>query len=263
MKLFLLIILALLPLVGCSEDFLFQNKSPSNTVLPITTDIYQTPLAMSYHANDRTDKGVYLSFIVEHTDESPIASDDYQFQWPKYVADDRDIVYEVKDVEYTHSEIDNKTLENHQLGIKLKITPPPPKGSVDQLIQIPLYIVPRLFEQGYPFPIDEEVIDQIEVGDLILEDVQVKENTVSFNLLDQHPDGNHRHLAYLFSRLQEGQNIYPMFSRMEKIDNHLHVQLEFAQDITLPGRFSIDRTTVDLPEWRFSFVLPLNEDNLE
>jgi len=249
-------------LTSCSNDPFILDHSSSNSTLPITTEIYKPPLSMSFHSVSHTDNRISFSFIVEHIDDFPIASDDYQFHWPKYISDDNDVVYEVKNIDYSHSQIDSLPLTNNQLAVTLTLSPPP-QGSLNQLLHVPFYIVPRLFEQGYPFQVSKEDVDRMEVGDLLLENISVKGKTLSFELFDNHPDKNHRKLAYLFTRIQDNQEIYPMFSKVDSEENHLSIQLEFAQSIALPARFSIERTTVDLPEWRFSFVIPMNEDKLE
>lgn len=263
MKLFLFLMITIFFFIGCSDDEASYNNTSSNNTLPITTEIYKAPLAMSFHSVRHTDTGAHFSFIAEHTNDMPISSDDYQFHWPKYISDDNDVIYEVKSVDYNHREINNQTLTNDQLAVTLTVSPPPPEANQDQVMQVPFYIVPRLFEQGYPFRMEKKIAQSIEVGDLILENTTVKGRTLSFDLFDQHPDQNQRNLAYLFTISQDNQDIYPVFSKIKSEENHLQVQLNFAQNISLPVQFTIERTTVDLPEWRFSFVIPMSNDQTD
>ncbi|WP_416151313.1 hypothetical protein ACM26V_10200 [Salipaludibacillus sp. HK11] len=258
MRRFILLITAIFLFTGCDNDSLFQNGSSQRTSPPINTTIYKSPLAMSVESVVHSEDYVDFLFILEHGNGTSIASDDYQFQWPKYVSDEDETIYKVESVEYSHSEISNQPLENHQLAVTLRVSPPPPKGTHDKLVHVPLYIVPRLFEEGYPFLLDDTEVDYIEVGDLALRNVLIDENIVTFDLRDLHPNQNKNNLAYIFSRFQDDQEIYPMFSRVDPEQNHLNVELEFVQNISIPARFSIERTTVDLPEWRFSFNIPFN-----
>lgn len=232
-----------------------DSNTSTSTTFPETTEISKTPLTMALESVNYTDTYGEFMFILEHTDESPISSDDYQFQWPKYVADDQDVIYEIKSVDFSHSEVNGRTLENHELSITLHITPPPSDSNRDQYIHIPLYIVPSLFEEGYPFLLTEDSLDRLEVGDLVLENIFLEEKTLSFEMSDQ------ENLSYLFTRLQENQRIYPLFSRIEPDEHSFHVLLEFAQPVSLPTRLMIERTEANLPEWRFSFFLPMDESD--
>lgn len=256
MRPIVLLITAIILFVSCSNDDVIQRDTSSQNPLPETAKISKPPLAITFHSVRHNDKDVDLSFIVEHTNDLPIALNDYQFHWPKYISDDNEVIYEVKSVDFNHSKINSQSLTNNQLAVTLTVSPPP-EGNLDQLMQVPFYIVPRLFEQGYPFRIEKNGVTRIEVGDLILENATVKGKSITFNLFDHYPDQHRRNLAYLFTITQDNQDIYPMFSRVDPEENHLQIQLDFAQEIALPAQLSIERTTVDLPEWRFSFVIPI------
>ena len=256
MRLFVCLLIFLM-LSGCTmPEWPFSGEN-NDTSLPLQETVEQPPLLLSYEASDFTDDELIIGFIAEHNDGSVISSDDYQFQWPSYITDEEDMPYEVTETEVTQNDFFNETLDDHEIGVLLHISPPPKKNGSSDYLHIPFYMIPSLFEDGYHFTIDEET-ERTTVGDLSIDHIETDGANVSFQFEDNHPEAN-RQQEYLFTVIEDDQNVYPMFMNDEYRDGHHAVDLEFANDLELPVRFSIERTTEDIPEWRFSFVIELEE----
>ncbi|UTR15415.1 hypothetical protein MM221_02135 [Salipaludibacillus sp. LMS25] len=249
----LLALLLLLTTSGCTVERLNDTNS-----LQEVTSIEKAPVRMAFHSAQNKDDYTEIAFMLEHIDDSDIDSEDYQIQWPKYILDNEDIAYKVEDVEISENTLYGEPLNSHQLGIILRLSPSILKDRNNLMLQVPVYVIPRLFEEGYPFNVRESHVERIVTGDLVIEDIKVEDRVVEFYLIDKHPDHQERDLSFLFSRIQDNESIYPLFSTIEPNSAHSYVKLEFAQQISLPVRFSVERTTIELPEWRFPFSIPIN-----
>ncbi|MCR6111441.1 hypothetical protein HXA35_13915 [Bacillus sp. A301a_S52] len=254
MKQFLILsLLLLLTATGCTTEHL--NTATS---LPEITSLEKTPVKMTFHSSQNKDNFTKVTFKLEHIDEGAIDSEDYQLQWPKYILDNEDIAYKVEDVQINENSLYEEPLNDHELAVTLSLSPPVIKERDKVMLQIPVYVIPRLFEEGYPFNVRESHVDRIVTGDLVIEDIKVEGRVIEFNLIDKHPDHQEQDLSYLFSRVQDNESIYPLFSTIESGSGRSYVKLEFAQPISLPARFSVERTTIEIPEWRFPFSIPVN-----
>ncbi len=243
-------------LQACSTNYSpFQVKDNSDLLLNKT--IEKTPFHFTYLYSSTTDTELQLFFLVSHTDESPISSADYEFQIANYLFDENEVPYEVIYAETYEDTYESEQFEEFEMLLKLSLTPPPEEENVS--ITLPIYVVPSLFKEGYPFRVHEDHIRQLSVGDISISHLSVDGKTLSFQLRDEHPDQSSRKLSYTFNKIDEGQSVYPLFTRIESINETLSIELEFAQEIRLPSQFSIHRTTVHLPEWRFSLTVPLHE----
>lgn len=247
---------------GCKEGSILQTEPSDDPSFPIVTEVTEPPLQMKFHSTHYNDSGVSIQFIAEHIDKSTISAEDYQFQWPKYIMDDDGIMYEVKKADISHHILNGeKELEDHQLAVTLGITPAPSSNRTPSLLHVPIYTVPRLFENGYPFQLTDENRTHAEVSDIMIDSIKVDGETLTFSLSDGLQDQAGRNSAYLFSQIQDNQHVYPLFSNIQSDNGELHVELEFAQAITYPARFSVERTESNIPKWRFSFVVPLKKDD--
>ncbi|MCR6095721.1 hypothetical protein HXA31_10060 [Salipaludibacillus agaradhaerens] len=254
MKQFLILsLLLVLTTTGCTTERLNNTTS-----LPEITSIEKMPVKMAFHSSQNKDNFTEIAFKLEHVDDSAINSEDYQLQWPKYILDNEEIAYKVEDVKMSENSLDDEPLNDHELGFTLRLSPAVMKERDKVMLQIPVYVIPRLFEEGYPFNVREPHVDRIVTGDLVIEDLKLEDRVIEFNLIDKHPDHQEQDLSYLFSRVQDNESIYPLFSTIESGSGSSYVKLEFAQSISLPARFSVERTTIEIPEWRFPFSIPVN-----
>ncbi|GEL07950.1 hypothetical protein [Salisediminibacterium halotolerans] len=242
-------------LAGCifAEDTNEENESAS---LPVQNEIEQEPLKLSYEGFDQSSEALTLGFKAEHQDESAIAADDYQFQWPSYITDENDLYFKLSETNISNSRLFTKELRDDQLGITLDITPPP-SNNRSSFFLIPFYMIPSLFEDGYQFTLDHDK-DKIVLGDLAVEDYAIKNRQLSFMFQDDHPDAK-REQEYLFTIIEENTEIYPQFSSVEQLNGGRLAELEFAGELEFPLDLAIERTSANLPEWRFSFVIELEK----
>lgn len=251
----------LLMAAGCSQDSMPWTDSSETTPLAEVKTIEKPPLAMSFQEVKHDSKASTLTFIVEHMNGAPIQEGDYQFHWPNYISDSSGTMYEVAETETSYNEMNGYNLSDSQLGLTLSVIPPVSSGNQNLQMQLPLYIVPSIFDEGYPFEIEDSSVSQVETGDLTLRNVEIEDRQVKFEMTDDHPEQNQQNFSYLFTRIQQEENVYPMFSNIEQVNGTFYVELVFAQPLTLPEHFSIERTTVNLPEWRFSFAIPLKPED--
>ncbi|MCE7793557.1 hypothetical protein K8O68_14115 [Salipaludibacillus sp. CUR1] len=254
----LIVCFFILVLAGCQNEPFFHSgnmKEPSYE----NTAIEKVPFKMSFTSIFHSQNESQMFFVAEHTDKTQISKTDYQFLWPEFITDSENIKYEIKNTEIYHDQINGEPLDSHQMGISLSITSPPADPE-NAFLHIPLYIVPRLFDHGYPFKLESSPINMAKMGDLRLIDVKVEGRSLSFDLIDEHPDFNEENFSYVFTQTLSNEVVYPMFTRMETNDTGYNVELEFAQPVSLPSLFSIERTTGELPKWRFSFVIEMEND---
>ncbi|SER93715.1 hypothetical protein [Salipaludibacillus aurantiacus] len=247
-----------LVLTGCQTEPFFHSENMKEPSYENTT-IEKAPFILSFKSISHNQNDSQLLFVAEHTDKTQISESDYQFLFPEFIADSEDIKYEIKNAEITHDQINGEPLDSHQMGITLGITSPPANPD-NAFFHIPLYIVPRLFEHGYPFKLESSHINMAKMGDLRLMNVKVEDRSLSFDLIDEHPGYNEENFSYLFTKTLSNEVVHPMFTRVDTNEAGYNVELEFAQPISLPSLISIERTTVDLPKWRFSFVIPMEND---
>jgi hypothetical protein len=257
MKLFI-VCFFILVLTGCQTEPFFHSGNMKELSYK-NTAIEKVPFNMSFTSISHNQNNSQLLFVAEHTDKTQISESDYQFLWPEFISDSENIKYEVKNAEINQDQINGEPLDSHQMGIILSITSPP-AGTDNAYLHIPLYIVPRLFEHGYPFKLESSRINTAKTGDLRLMDVKVEGRNISFDLIDEYPGYNEENFSYLFTKLLSNEVVYPMFTRVDTNEAGYNVELEFAQPVPLPSLFSIERTTVELPKWRFSFVIPMKND---
>ncbi|QKS71804.1 hypothetical protein FLK61_34605 [Paenalkalicoccus suaedae] len=247
------VLFSLLFLLGCELSI---TEADEQQRLPIVESITRPPLLITYEDMIKTTSELTLTFLASHTDQSALTKEAYQFQWPSYVYDSEGIAYKVESVA-TSSELSDESLNDYEMGITMKLSPPPVDLETNRL-SIPFYMVPRLYEAGYPFSPSENASPLV-VGDISLYNVAIDDSTIQFDMVDNHPDSSNRNLQYLFTRISDEQEVYPLFSRIDDSSSPVRVELEFAEPISPNDRFQIDRTTASLPEWRFTFVIAEGE----
>lgn len=244
-------------LAACQPANWFSDeRSASSNSLPVRDTITKSPLQISYYGFSH-DEVFRIAFLAENTNESPIAADDYQYQWPRFIEDEHENIYKVTDVELRQGTLFERDLANHEMGIMMSLSPPPENPS-GQFFSIPFYMVPSIYEEGYRFPINSESMDNYQLGDMAISNLELDGSLLTFELIDDHPDADGTE-EYLFTAIQEDQEIFPMFINIRRSNPHTHIEVEFARDLTLPTRLSITRTTSPLPEWRFSMIIDTDQ----
>lgn len=258
---FLILILGVSLIAACSHESFFPSEPASkSTSVPLVTEVTKPPLQMTFDSITYSGGKASIHFIAEHIDKSKISADDYQFQWPTYVSDNIGVMYEIEKATINKTIMQKQELETHQLGVTLNLaTPLSSDESVS--LHVPLYLTPILFKEGYPFQVSDENKVRTKVGDFVVENIQIEEAKLSFTLNDETKDQIDPPQAYLFSQVSDNQSIYPLFSNLQQNEHSLEVELEFAHSITYPARFLIETSTLNIPEWRFSFVVPLTRND--
>lgn len=254
-KILLLNMFVILVLSACQMNFTGE-QSGSSTSLPVRDTIIKSPLEISYYGY-RDEDSFRIALLAKNTDESVISADDYQYQWPRFIEDEHAEQYKVSNVELRQSTLFDRELSPHELGIEMTIEPPP-RDTDTVYFSIPFYMVPSIYEDGYRFQLNESQLDRRQLGDMRVENLELDGSMLTFDLIDDHPaaDGTEE---YLFTAIQEDQEIFPMFISMRRSRPETHIEVEFASSITLPTRLSIIRTTSPLPEWRFSMIIRLRD----
>lgn len=230
-----------------------ENKKP----IPFITQEEISPLIVEFLDSKMNEDNIILTFQAKHKHDAPINTNDYEFIWPTYVFDENDTPYKVTKFEVLPTLKESKKDEK---TIFLQVTVEPrPQDEVEALM-VPLYIIPSLFEHGYPVYIEDEVTEKVKIADLTIENIVVEEKSIRFIIRDNHPEKNDRKISYTFKKIIDEHPVYPIFQTVKTHEDKLYVTIQFSDKNELPLQFNIQRTTVDLPEWRFTFTLPINEE---
>ncbi|UCZ52026.1 hypothetical protein LGQ02_14355 [Bacillus shivajii] len=255
---FTFILIAFILMHACSNSPPFQSGESGGNKNPlINQSVEKRPFKLTYLHSKYHDDELKLHFLISHIDESPLSSSDYQFQWPNYVFDGDNVPYELIDIVVNEDTFDKEELGEHEILLTITLSPPPLNNN--SFVTIPFYVIPSLFEKGYSFQVTDKEASQLTLGDLAISDFSIEGKNISFTLNDNHPDHQRRNLSYTFQKHDGDQSIYPLFIQLNSSNNGLGVQLEFANTIDPPSKFLIQRTTVQLPEWRFSLTIPVEE----
>lgn len=260
LRVIVFLLLASTILAGCQPENWLNEQQGSSASLPVRDTIIKSPLQISYYGYNFNEE-YRIAFLAENTNESPIAAEDYHFQWPRFIEDEHENIYEVTDVEIRQSSLFERDLSNHEIGMVMTLSPPP-KRHGGQYFSIPFYMVPSIYEEGYRFPINSQSIENYQLGDMTINDLELDGSLLTFDLIDDHPDADGTE-EYIFTAIQEDQEIFPMFINMRRSRPYTHVQVEFARELSLPTRLSITRTTSPLPEWRFSMIIETDQGQKE
>ncbi|MBU9711451.1 hypothetical protein [Evansella tamaricis] len=245
---FIVILLLFQP--GCQAESSFTNTS-QEIPLPVYEKLEKYPLSIEFIESKITDMEITLQFKLSHLDETPLLLNDYDIHWPSFVFDQNDVPYQIKSVEKLTDDPNTLPYEGY---IEIVLNPGTHQKEKQHFLQLPLYITPSLYRHGYPFSLTDERMDNINTGDIILKDVTIDGNVLTFTMEDQHPEAGKR-IQYSFKHLIDGLEVYPLFTRFDA--KTLTVELEFSTSLSTPSDIIIHRTTVDLPEWRFSFIIPI------
>ncbi|WP_157100964.1 protein kinase family protein [Salisediminibacterium beveridgei] len=236
-----------------------NKQQGSSASLPVRDTIVKSPLQISYYGFS-DDEEFRIAFLAENMNESPISADDYQYQWPRFIEDEHENLYEVTDVELRQGTLFERALSNYEIGMIMTLSPPPGNEN-GNFFSIPFYMVPNIYEEGYRFPINTSTIDHHQLGDMAISNLELDGRLLTFDLIDDHPDADGSE-EYLFTAIQENQEIFPMFINMRRSNPYTHIEVEFARELILPTRLSITRTTSPLPEWRFSMIIDTDQGRM-
>ncbi|SDZ02484.1 hypothetical protein SAMN05421736_105125 [Evansella caseinilytica] len=238
---------------GCTSNDL-QSVFPSAESYPKLEKYPFTVETMNTAINQDTEE-FSIFFKVTNVSDNAVSPDEFAFQWPEYVFDNAETAYQIVKNKIVDSEKDT-SLEENEYAVELSLEPLPNKET--KYIQIPFYITPDLYKDGYPFPLTEPETEQLVTGDLRLNNISIENEIIRFVVEDGHPEANYRHIAYMFHITEDKQVVYPLFTRTDSKKDGLHVELEFARKLQLPTTFFVQRTTVSLPNWRYSFQIPVS-----
>ncbi|RKL67775.1 hypothetical protein CR203_10555 [Salipaludibacillus neizhouensis] len=258
---FLILLLSIGMISSCSSEAIFPSQSTSNNdAVPIVPEVTEAPLHITFDSITYPDGKSSIEFIAEHIDGSEIFIDDYQFQWPKYVSDNEGIMYEIEKVDISkNSKHHKKELGIHKIAITILLAQTLTKESAS--LHIPFYVIPSLFEKGYPFQVTNEDITRTKVADTVIDNIKIDGQTVSFTINDNQKRHGNPGEVHIFSYVLDNQLTYPLFSNFDQNDKSLNVELKFAQSIDYPAKFLIKGSTLALPKWRLSFAVPITKND--
>ncbi|MDQ0256564.1 hypothetical protein J2S74_003984 [Evansella vedderi] len=254
---FIFLIIILTTQISCT-DGAFTRETEISPSFPIQTIIEKPPLSIEFDEIILHETGYSIQLIVSHSDEREITVSDYKFKWPRFAFDENEVPYKL--ISYEALNISNNEMDLGRNSLLLELLFEPVLDFEGKSIILPFYLTPYTFVDGYPFHMKDSDLDQINIGDISLRDVNVNGNIIRFRMFDQHPDVEKRKVSYEFTQMKDGQEVYPLYSRIidEGNADEILVELEYAQNISFPALFSIHRTNVNLPDWQFNLIIPIN-----
>ncbi|MBU9721851.1 MULTISPECIES: hypothetical protein [Bacillaceae] len=252
---FFIIGLVILLLISCESNLRFSSEEPTP---PIVTNAEIAPLSIQFLSTKFNENNAELFFELAHLDHSPVKKSDYYIEWPEYVFDQNDLPYKVTSHGFTYGNKENEVaFDTNAQVISLKIEPTPVQKQ-ESTLQIPMFIKPILFENGYPFLIKNDYHHYLKTGEITLTEFEVEGNFLRFKARDSHPEASDKSLHYAYTLNVNGHEIFPLFTRnRNKYNGSTFIELEFANSIGLPSELIIKRMTLQDPEWRFNFSIPI------
>lgn len=239
---------------GCGWTASEENTAESN--LPLIESIEQDPLLLTYERTDLEEEVLQLHFLAEHQNDTSLTLEDYTFQQPAHISSEAGSSYEVLDTDVFEEDFLGEPLEESELGITITAEPPEIE-SEDPRFRVPFHITANLYSAGYRFSLEDGSVLDISMGDLHLSEISAEGSQLTFLMEDEHPEADEKRIQYSFVQRLEGENVYPLFQRVEQQEEHAEVRLEYAQDLSSSASFQIQRRNASVPEWHFSLVVPL------
>lgn len=254
----LLFLLALITLTSCQFKLPVLNGEESKKPVPFVTKANKSPLTVEYIESVVRDDELILTFQASHHHHAPIKTNDYEFYWPNYIFDENDLAYQISKFEVLPSLNETENDDDNNIYIQATVKPAPHEDV--EALMFPLYIIPSLFEHGYPVYMETEKVEEMKIADITLQNLVVDKEFIQFIIIDEHPEKDVRNISYTYKKVVDGHPVYPIFLREKIHDGKLYVQLQFTDQHTFPLQFIIQRSTVHLPEWKFSLILPIQEN---
>ncbi|CAM3827365.1 hypothetical protein [Alkalicoccus chagannorensis] len=242
---------------GCSAGAP-PGQTESSAGMPLIETVEQSDLTITHLGTELQEDTMLIHFLAENNQGHTVASDDYQFQWPSYIRDSEDVTYEVKDTSFSHSSIMGQDLGADAIGMTIEAGPLP--ADKKARLEIPFYMIPSVYDSGYTFEVADDT-SQLRTGDIALRQIEAAQASISFTIDDDHPDADSAGTGYVFTRMLDGETIYPIFRSVEQRPEGTHITADFSMPFTYPETFVVERTAADLPEWRFSMVVPIEEED--
>ncbi|UTR11181.1 hypothetical protein MM300_02280 [Evansella sp. LMS18] len=200
------------------------------------------------------DGKIELTFLAENEHGLPSAGEDFHYSFPAYIFDTEDIPYKITDMGIVPA---GGAPNGERVFVHLQLSPAP--NGKNTTLNVPLTVFPAVFEDGYIFRMEKSSHETIIVGELEMKNITADETTISFLLIDHHPEKNSRNLSYSY-RIAKGDNsVYPVHTSSKPDGKGTFIEVTFANPVSFPAEFIIDRTSAYIPEMRTLFHIPLRE----
>ncbi len=243
----------LLLLISCSSGEGAQGK---NADLP-SKEVHRfqkSPLHIELMDTDIKDGKIELIFAAENEHGLPAAGEDFHYSFPPYIFDTENIPYKVTNMEIVPAD---RAQNGELIFVHIQLSPAP--SGKNTTLYVPLTVYPAVFEHGYVFRIETNFHDTITAGEIEMKNITAEETTISFHLIDNHPEKKARNLSYSYRMIKDGNYVYPVHTSSKTDGTGSFIEVTFAYPVSLPAEFVIDRTSAYIPEMNTLFHIPLTE----
>ena len=245
-------IICLLLVSACSGEYSYESENHSGKI-PLKLKIDTPPLSLQFIASKVESEKLKIFLKASHMDGMPVFQEDYEYNWPTYIFDQDEVPYEVIGFGFVKSADYDFEVNEDELLMKLTVLPSSISDNI--VLQLPLHIFPARFQSGFPFALKKNHLEKISVGEIVLTNISISDNKLNFTLIDKHPDKDRRHISYEF-KIKDEEFINPVYTLTEPEGNEKIINLEFAENISLPAEIIIQRTNVSVSEWNYLFNIP-------
>lgn len=231
-QIILLFVLILL-LTGCSQ--IDANNKKQTAVTKQETEQLAVSFIEAESATIDNQDGFYLRFAVKQLSGEPLQAEDYSFSLQDVLKDKDGYEYQALLNERLLTDQAGDPLPSDTVHFRQFFTP----RLSNNLSTLPVsfFINPTYYKRDVIFENISAKSENVHNNDLILERVNIDGKKLSLFLTDVH-----QVKGLEIALLQDGEVIYPVFSKTEygKLSNSLTVDFEFAK--TLPELFSLKVT---------------------